>query len=67
MLRQLGREIAKEKISRKIEERTLDRLNKRNPGKTTVIETTEVLNKITGRRKALFIGINYIGQRGELR
>jgi len=28
---------------------------------------TEKLGQITGKRKALFIGINYVGQKGELR
>eukprot|EP00531_Pseudo-nitzschia_arenysensis_P015276 CAMPEP_0116156398 /NCGR_PEP_ID=MMETSP0329-20121206/22812_1 /TAXON_ID=697910 /ORGANISM="Pseudo-nitzschia arenysensis, Strain B593" /LENGTH=357 /DNA_ID=CAMNT_0003653481 /DNA_START=96 /DNA_END=1169 /DNA_ORIENTATION=+ len=67
MFREIARERAKAKVFKNVEKRTLDALNKRNPGKTTVIETTETLNKITGSRKALFIGINYIGQRGELR
>eukprot|EP00531_Pseudo-nitzschia_arenysensis_P015188 CAMPEP_0116132162 /NCGR_PEP_ID=MMETSP0329-20121206/9401_1 /TAXON_ID=697910 /ORGANISM="Pseudo-nitzschia arenysensis, Strain B593" /LENGTH=358 /DNA_ID=CAMNT_0003626659 /DNA_START=96 /DNA_END=1172 /DNA_ORIENTATION=- len=67
MFREIARERAKAKVFKNVEKRTLNALNKRNPGKTTVIETTETLNKITGSRKALFIGINYIGQRGELR
>lgn len=67
MFRKLGGAVAREIISNKVEERTLDALNRRNPAKRTEVQTTEMLNKIDGKRKALFIGINYIGQRGELR
>ena len=30
-------------------------------------KTTEKLHKISGRRRAVFIGINYIGQKNELK
>ena len=30
-------------------------------------KATETLGRVTGRRRALFIGINYYGQRGELK
>lgn len=48
-----------------VENRLEERLNSRA---ATVVETPkEQLGEITGRRKALYIGINYFGQKGELR
>lgn len=66
MLKQMGRKYAKE-VADKIEAITLEALNKHNPQEVTTQETTEQLHKISGRRKALFIGINYVGQKGELK
>ena len=42
-----------------------DALSKRNATKTE--KPTERLGTISGKRKGLFIGINYFGQKGELR
>jgi len=66
MFQKLGRKYAKD-VADKVEEMTLDALNKRNPQEVTTEKTTETLHKISGRRKALFIGINYVGQQNELK
>lgn len=66
MFKQIKGKYAKE-VAKQVESMTLDVLNKVNPQGTTQEETTEKLNKLSGRRKALFIGINYVGQKGELR
>ncbi|CAB9520915.1 Metacaspase-1 [Seminavis robusta] len=53
-------------ISNQVENLLGDHLSKK--GNKTSIETpTEKLGQVTGKRKALFIGINYYGQKGELR
>jgi Caspase domain len=55
-------------VSQKVEELLGDHLAKQQGGKTSKGETpTGQLGKIHGKRKALFIGINYKGQQGELR
>lgn len=66
MFKIVGKQYAKE-VAEKVEKMTLDALNKRNPQEVTTEETTEKLHKISGRRKALFIGINYVGQKNELK
>ena len=69
MFGKLGKQFAAQ-VADKVEELALDALNERNPGgrgQTQSAKTTEKLHKISGNRKALFIGINYIGQKGELR
>lgn len=66
MFKKLGKQFAGQ-IADQIEEMTLDALNKRNPQQVQTEETTDDLSKISGRRKALFIGINYVGQKGELK
>lgn len=53
-------------ISSKVESLLGEHLGKKGGGNKT--ETpTEQLGTVQGRRKALFIGINYFGQKGELR
>eukprot|EP00535_Pseudo-nitzschia_heimii_P003180 CAMPEP_0197174868 /NCGR_PEP_ID=MMETSP1423-20130617/1226_1 /TAXON_ID=476441 /ORGANISM="Pseudo-nitzschia heimii, Strain UNC1101" /LENGTH=352 /DNA_ID=CAMNT_0042623869 /DNA_START=131 /DNA_END=1188 /DNA_ORIENTATION=+ len=66
MFKQLGKQFASE-MADKVEALTLDALNKRNPQEVYTEQTTENLHKINGKRKALFIGINYVGQKGELK
>lgn len=66
MFKQLGKKYAKD-VAEKVEAMTLEVLNKHNPQEVTTVTTTEQLSKISGRRKALFIGINYVGQKGELK
>jgi hypothetical protein len=65
MFKKLGKQYAKE-VAEKVEKMTLEALNKHNPQEVTTEETNEQLHKISGRRKALFIGINYVGQKNEL-
>lgn len=66
MFKLVGKKYAKE-IAGKVESLTLDALNKYNPQEASTEEATEQLTKISGKRKALFIGINYEGQKGELK
>ena len=80
MLGQLGKKYAGD-VANKVEELTLKNLNERYPtdnsnsssssSKNKVLgngnKTTEKLHKISGRRRAVFIGINYIGQKNELK
>lgn len=66
MFKKLKAQYAKE-VAKQVEAMTLDVLNQVNPQETTEVATTESLHMISGRRKALFIGINYVGQKGELR
>ena len=66
MFKSLKKQYAKE-ISKQVEKISLDVLNQVNPQKKTEEQTTENLGQLSGRRKALFIGINYVGQQGELR
>ena len=55
------------KIAGKVEGFVEGQLNKKNPGSNKIEKATESLGRVTGKRKALFIGINYKGQSGELR
>mmetsp|Transcript_18008 Transcript_18008/g.19796 ORF Transcript_18008/g.19796 Transcript_18008/m.19796 type:complete len:367 (-) Transcript_18008:27-1127(-) len=74
MLGQVGKKYAAT-VADKIEELTLNALNEHNPQDNknsgtpskSVTRTTDKLHKINGRRRALFIGINYVGQKGELK
>lgn len=81
MLGQIGKKYAGD-VANKVEEFTLKNLNERYPqqdtdsssssGNNKVLgsgssKTTEKLHKISGRRRAVFIGINYIGQKNELK
>jgi hypothetical protein len=80
MLRQIGKKYADD-VANKVEELTYNALNERNPQDNTSSnsnsssnkvlggsnKTTEKLHKISGRRRAVFIGINYIGQKNELK
>lgn len=54
------------KISDQVESLVEKHLTKKNTTGSTETPTEE-LGEIVGRRKALFIGINYFGQKGELR
>jgi len=62
MFGKLGKKYA-EKISEKIGEKVGE---KYGAGSTTE-EATEKLGRVHGKRRGLFIGINYTGQQGELR
>lgn len=62
----LGKKYAAQ-VAEKVEQLALQALNERNPQTVQNEKTTEQLHKISGRRKAVFIGINYKGQKGELR
>ena len=68
MLGSVGKKYAKA-AGQKVEELTLNALNEHAPqeAKTKEIATREKLHKISGKRKALFIGINYVGQKNELK
>lgn len=69
MFGQLGRQFA-DQIGEKVEMACGQYLASQNGGDENSNRTetaTESLGSITGRRKALFIGINYTGQQGELR
>jgi len=52
-------------ISNQVEKMVGDHLSKKGDNKTET--PTEKLGTVKGTRKALFIGINYFGQKGELR
>mmetsp|Transcript_6227 Transcript_6227/g.15130 ORF Transcript_6227/g.15130 Transcript_6227/m.15130 type:complete len:357 (+) Transcript_6227:211-1281(+) len=66
MFKKLKGQYAKE-VAKQVEAMTLDVLNQVNPQTSAEAEATESLHRISGNRKALFIGINYKGQKGELR
>eukprot|EP00588_Corethron_pennatum_P005794 CAMPEP_0194282024 /NCGR_PEP_ID=MMETSP0169-20130528/22183_1 /TAXON_ID=218684 /ORGANISM="Corethron pennatum, Strain L29A3" /LENGTH=347 /DNA_ID=CAMNT_0039027235 /DNA_START=44 /DNA_END=1087 /DNA_ORIENTATION=- len=67
MFGSLGKQFA-DQIGQKVEQATGQYLATKNGGGTATTEqATEILGKIHGKRKALFIGINYTGQQGELR
>mmetsp|Transcript_41764 Transcript_41764/g.87649 ORF Transcript_41764/g.87649 Transcript_41764/m.87649 type:complete len:346 (+) Transcript_41764:294-1331(+) len=52
-------------IASKLEKAVGDHLSSKAPQSTE--SATERMGKVTGKRRALFIGINYFGQKGELR
>lgn len=54
-----------DKIAQHVEQAALKHMNSKTPAATE--EATETLGSVSGKRKALFIGINYFGQKGELR
>lgn len=54
-----------DKIASKVEKAVGDHLSSKAPQSTE--EATVKMGEVTGRRRALFIGINYYGQKGELR
>ena len=69
MLGKIGKKYAAQ-VADKVEAMTLEALNERNPqehNNSASEKTTEKLHMISGRRKALFIGINYVGQKNELK
>lgn len=53
-------------VSQHVESMLGEHLSKKD-GKSTKETPTEKLGQVTGKRRALFIGINYKGQKGELR
>jgi len=65
MFGKLGKQFAGQ-ISEKIEGAVGAHLTSKDNGNRTE-KATDALSKVHGRRKALFVGINYKGQRGELR
>jgi len=52
-------------IADKVEVAVNEHFEKNNPTKTE--HATETIGRVSGKRRALFIGINYFGQRGELK
>jgi len=67
MFGKLGKQYA-DAISERVEGLVNDHLEKKNPGGASKTEkATESIGQISGRRRALLIGINYVGQKGELR
>jgi len=64
MFGQLGKQFAGD-IVNAVESQVGSYLSSKGPKSTE--EATEKLSAVTGRRKALFVGINYHGQQGELR
>jgi len=81
MFGQVGKKYAAT-VADKIEELTLNALNEHNPidknsnnstssssksKSKSANNTTDKLHKINGRRRALFIGINYYGEKNELK
>ena len=54
-----------DQIAGHVEKALGDHLAAKTPQSTE--RATEKLGSVTGRRRALFIGINYFGQKGELR
>mmetsp|Transcript_59583 Transcript_59583/g.126657 ORF Transcript_59583/g.126657 Transcript_59583/m.126657 type:complete len:348 (-) Transcript_59583:109-1152(-) len=66
MFGKLGKQYADE-IASIIEQCVGEHLSSKAPQSTEAEEATERMGSVTGRRRALFIGINYFGQKGELR
>lgn len=67
MFGKLGKKFANQ-IGDAVEDATGQYLTKKyGDGTATTEKATESLGTINGKRKALFIGINYTGQQGELR
>lgn len=64
MFGKLGKQYANE-IAGHVQKAVGDRLNSNAPQSTE--KATDTLGAVTGKRRALFIGINYYGQKGELR
>jgi len=54
-----------DQIASQLESRLQKSLTSKTPQSTE--QATETLGKVHGRRRALFVGINYFGQKGELR
>ena len=66
MFGSLGKQFAGD-VASQLQKRLGDHLSKKSREKGGTEEATESLGQVTGRRKALFIGINYYGQNGELK
>ena len=64
MFGKVGKQFASQ-VGDAVEDLVGQHLASKNPGRTE--KATETLAKVHGTRKALFIGINYKGQKGELR
>lgn len=64
MFGKAGKQYA-EQIASRLEKAVGDHLSSKAPQSTE--QATETLGTVTGKRRALFIGINYFGQQGELR
>jgi hypothetical protein len=54
-----------DQVASQLESRLQKSLTSKTPQSTE--QATETLGKVHGRRRALFVGINYFGQKGELR
>jgi len=66
MFGSLGKQFAGD-IANQVQQKLGEHLANKSREKGSTERATESLGKVTGRRKALFIGINYYGQNGELR
>jgi uncharacterized caspase-like protein len=66
MFGSLGKQFAGD-IASHVQSAVSSHLDKRSREKGSTEKATESLGQVTGRRKALFIGINYYGQNGELK
>ena len=66
MFGSLGKQFAGD-IASQVQSTVKSHLDKRARDKGSTEKATEALGQVTGRRKALFIGINYYGQNGELK
>ena len=64
MLGSLGKQFAGD-IAKQVEKGLGEYLNRKGPKKTE--RATESLGTVHGHRRALFVGINYFGQNGELK
>lgn len=64
MFGKIGKQYA-DQVTAHLEKAVNKHLSSKSPQSTE--KATESLGKVTGRRRALFIGINYYGQKGELR
>ena len=66
MFGSIGKQFAGD-IASQVQSAVSSHLDKRAREKGSTEKATESLGQVTGRRKALFIGINYYGQNGELK
>lgn len=66
MFGSLGKQFAGD-IASQVQSAVSQHLEKKSREKGSTEKATEALGQVTGRRKALFIGINYFGQNGELK
>ena len=64
MLGSLGKQFAGD-IAKQVEKGLGEYMNSKGPKKTE--RATESLGTVHGHRRALFVGINYFGQNGELK
>ena len=66
MFGSLGKKFAND-IANQVQQKVGEHLSNKARENGSTEQATESLGQVTGRRKALFIGINYYGQNGELR